>query len=132
MSDAFDGPTKIDQNQDGCWPACIAMLTGIPLDELPHPMPEELRREEWSHFHNRVLSAMHGRGWTIAALGSRVPTGYAIASGIGPRDRNHAVVVLDGKLYHDPHPSRAGLETVHEYEIVIRIVGGRWTIDEAS
>jgi hypothetical protein len=39
------------------------------------------------------------------------PPGYHIATGKSPRsDQVHAVVALDGRIVHDPHPSRAGLD----------------------
>jgi hypothetical protein len=39
------------------------------------------------------------------------PPGYHIACGKSPRLKHqHAVVALDGKIVHDPHPTRAGLD----------------------
>lgn len=39
------------------------------------------------------------------------PSGYHVACGKSPRsDQEHAVVALDGKIVHDPHPTRAGLD----------------------
>ena len=117
---------RVDQRDDGCWPACIATITGLSLDVLPHPSTEELTREAWSDYHNRLLMTLHGLGWTLLDLGQRIPLGLAIASGIGPRDLGHSVVVKDGELWHDPHPSRQGLETCHGYEIVVPVCRA-WT-----
>lgn len=117
---------RVDQRDDGCWPACIATITGLSLDVLPHPTTEELTREAWSDYHNRLLMTLHGLGWTLLDLGQRIPLGLAIASGIGPRDLGHSVIVKDGELWHDPHPSRQGLETCHGYEIVVPVCRA-WT-----
>lgn len=37
------------------------------------------------------------------------PSGYYLASGPSPRGKKHMVVMWDGKLAHDPHPSQDGI-----------------------
>jgi len=37
------------------------------------------------------------------------PLGYYLASGPAIRNCKHIVIMWDGKVVHDPHPSRAGL-----------------------
>lgn len=57
-----------------------------------------------------------------------IPRGYAMANGVSPRTKPdgtpilHSVVVLDGVIVHDPHPSRAGLVSIDEYEVLVPVV----------
>ncbi len=51
-----------------------------------------------------------------------------IASGISPRDVPHVVAYKDGELFHDPHPSNAGLVKVH-YFSYLRDINGEHTFD---
>lgn len=119
-------PARYDQPTNGCWVACIAGLTGIPLDELAPLIPAadegdyEALKGRGAEYHNAVIAKMHAHGWTLAYLGTRVPAGYSIASGQSPRGILHAVIAKDGVLWHDPHESRAGCE-IKEYEVVLRL-----------
>lgn len=119
-------PARYDQPTNGCWVACIAGLTGIPLDELAPLIPAadegdyEALSRRGAEYHNAVIAKMHAHGWTLAYLGTRVPAGYSIASGQSPRGILHAVIAKDGVLWHDPHESRAGCE-IKEYEVVLRL-----------
>lgn len=118
----------VDQRPNGCTLACIATLTGIPLDEFPHP-PEDAGDDWFESAENRnaIQGPMHTvlekHGWFLCHLWKRVPVGFAIAGGTSPRGIPHSVVVKDGKLWHDPHPSRAGLVGEPEgYDILVKLV----------
>lgn len=117
-------PEWIDQRGDSdCWIACLSSLTGIPLADFPQPPPEPSENAARVDYGNAVRLFLHDQGWRIAVLWNAVPAGYAIAGGPSPRHRDgHAVVVLDGRMVHDPHPSRAGLEEVENYEVLIPLV----------
>lgn len=121
-------PVKIDQRPNGCTTACIAMLTGIPLSELPTP-PEDADDAWFESAENRnsisvpMQAMLVKHGWFLLHVWKRVPAGFAIAGGMGPRGRAHSIVVKDGVPWHDPHPSREGLVGEPEgYEILIRLV----------
>lgn len=60
---------------------------------------------DWQMEMYRFLAA---RGLDLE-MSKEAPTGYAMAWGMGPRGCTHSVVVLDGKLAHDPHPDGTGL-----------------------
>lgn len=50
--------------------------------------------------------------------------GHVIVSGTSPRKwvlDGHAVIYFHGKLFHDPHPSRAGLVDVKSWFLIERI-----------
>lgn len=110
-------PKKVDQtytsDKNGfgnCLQAAVATLFDLPLDDVvdlrPKPFStapsQSLRLENW----------LRERGWAVSRWpGDRSYTGYYIASGLVRRSIYipHAVVMHDGALYHDPHPSREGL-----------------------
>lgn len=107
----------VDQTRFGypggnCFAACMASVFEIPLEATP-----DLAEQDWSNDSKwwqlwidwlaerncALLLTKPGEGWPH-------PKGYALAGGKSPRgDFDHSVVVLDGKLVHDPHPSRAGV-----------------------
>lgn len=116
---------RIDQAPNGCWVACIAGLTGLDHEELTRLIPAVVIDEKSADYHNAVNAYMRRRGWRIAYVGPDVPEGYAIATGLAARGHQHAVIVKDGKLWHDPHESRAGLISTEGYEVVIPIIDSR-------
>jgi hypothetical protein len=121
-------PLKLDQVSGGCWPACLAGLTGIPHEALTRHVPPNFRETMnddgvWNAFHNAILVELHAHGWTYDYLGPRIPRGFAIGVGKSPRGLDHAVIVHDGVLWHDPHPSRAGLVRITSFEILVPILG---------
>lgn len=114
--------TPVDQTIFGdphgnCFAACLASITGIPLgDFAPTPPPSNA----WLYPIQRFLA---DRGWTLLYIpngtdvlfGRFLPTGYHVGGGRSRRGIAHAVVCLDGKMVHDPHPSRAGIEGVERW-----------------
>jgi hypothetical protein len=77
--------------------------------------------ELWCNYQNGVNLYLRQHGWRLAYLGEDTPAGYAMAYGPGPRGCEHAVIVYNGELWHDPHSSRAGLLEVNAYEIVVSL-----------
>lgn len=125
-------PQRFTLIPSGCWTACLAGLTGIPKEDLDRHVPRNLAdrmragddvRATWNTYHNAVVAELHAHHWTYLDTGTRIPKGYAIACGKSVRGLDHAVIVLDGELWHDPHPSRAGLTSIICYELVVPIIG---------
>lgn len=120
-------PPRIVQRPNGCYAACIASLTGIPLDEIPHPIETDhftsyrFTPEEWTAYRNEVNRFLRARGWWRAWIPADTPPrGYAIAHGDGPRGVGHCVVVKDGQVVMDPHPDGGGLVGVEGYETLVK------------
>ena len=122
-------PVMVDQETpDDCWTACLASLTGLPLEGFPNapdvkdPNYEEAALNEivYTQEVKRHLTD-HGWMWRPWSGVRSIPGGYAIATGPSPRRPgfDHCVVVKDGEIVHDPHPSRASIAKIIEYEIVI-------------
>ena len=95
-----------------CFRACVASIFEVPLDAIPNftaDGPENFAAllDKWSTKNNLfcfdVSADSLDPDW--------IKDMYVIATGPSPRDSSklHAVVWKNGKLAHDPHPSKLGL-----------------------
>jgi hypothetical protein len=111
------GLTK-DEIAAGSWPnfkvgnclqAAVASLFELPLQRVPHFAAYEdweTRYQAWLRDRGIALDCVAASDYALAG----VPL---IVTGKSPRgDFNHVVIELDGQLYHDPHPSGAGVYVV--------------------
>ena len=107
-----------------CQRAVIASLLNLPRDEVPHF--NGIAKGDPARFWQELQGFLSLRNFAYLTLpasvlptsgnsgaafyGTTIPVYHEIA-GPSPRDPNvyHAVVGLNGKIVHDPHPSRAGL-----------------------
>lgn len=103
-----------------CFPCCIASILELPRSEVPHIY----EGEGWLDVTGRV-GMKRLRAW-LATLGfnylefEMLAESLAdwtdnfdchyIVSGIGARGVRHVCVGYNGKIAHDPHPSRSGIE----------------------
>lgn len=116
--------TKFGAPEGNCLMACVASITGIPLEALDDLYTAEARAEG-SHWWDVFTSALNRHGWHAVYLLAEdgvIPRGYAVGSGVSPRGLRHAVVVQDGAIVHDPHPSRAGVEQVEAFYALFPIL----------
>jgi hypothetical protein len=88
-----------------CVQAAVASLLDMDLDQVPH----FALTENWLQ-HLVYWSAL--RGWMVLRRSPEWYVPFGIASGPSVRGVLHAVVILDGRVDWDPHPSRAGLLSV--------------------
>jgi hypothetical protein len=100
-----------------CWRAAIASLLEIDIDSMPafedagHRMFVDTRT--WAT----------EQGYSVFTYDAdNPPASYAIAFGQSLRrsDSDHAIVVEDGVMVHDPHPSSEGLLEVKGYWVIFR------------
>lgn len=133
-----------------CYAACLATLLGCSIEEVPRPEMDE--RVSWIRYWPRIADFLHSRGvhllhlpgtgdwnennadggtpiakiWTTSQFWECAPV-YAIASGKSPRGPfDHSVVVdVNRGIVHDPHPSRAGIETCTSVEFLLPLHGAR-------
>lgn len=92
-----------------CMSACIASLFGLPLDAVPRFIDAGPGR-----FWESILEFCEFGGWQHECHGDPAkvpPDTYCIVSGKSPRNDKitHAVIYLNGKMVHDPHPDRTGI-----------------------
>jgi hypothetical protein len=122
--------TTFGRGKGDCFAASIASITGVPLDDLrPRlgigssgtwegdvwvPNPNE---EDWF---TRATRVMREYGWEIAYETADAPPGLSVACGLANRGLRHAVVAMDGRTVHDPHPSRDGLIEADSWIILAR------------
>ena len=105
--------------QGNCLSACVATYLDIPLDEVPHfaeypTLDEAAGSDAWWHL---LIGYMAGRGlWPVMLADPHDGDPGEIVFAAGPSERGvmHQVLYRDGALWHDPHPSRAGLLAVAE------------------
>ncbi|TAM72340.1 hypothetical protein EPN44_16120 [bacterium] len=109
-----DGPNAEIGN---CYPACVASLLGLDLDQVPH---FHQLHDDAEGALDEILAFLHGQGYSCLRyewapwVNRYLPGALAIFGGKSPRgDWSHAVVgqvTADGwRLVHDPHPSGAGI-----------------------
>lgn len=103
----FYDPQK--PGQGNCVQAAVASILGLPLEEVPNFIEKEGSVEFWRTF----KSFLRDRGWEPIMLpGNYVPMCDYLASGKSERGCGHMVIMNDGQLVHDPHPSRKGIRNV--------------------
>lgn len=88
-----------------CMQCCVSYMLGLPLESVPDFATDG----GWELFSDFAES----QGYAAVMLpGSREFEADYLASGTTARGTSHMVVMNDGKLVHDPHPSNAGLVDV--------------------
>ena len=103
-----------------CFAACVAMLTGAALENVPAVGPGESSADYLARV-GVFLSTLglHLIGWTVAdngypyvgAVALGITDDYWIGSGMYG-GTPHAVVYCGDLMWHDPHRFRMGLDTV--------------------
>lgn len=96
-----------------CVRAVTASILELERDQVPHFVqlkPGADWYDDWEAFMMKhgIQPIMLTGPWDNIPK----PTGYYLASGPSARDCRHIVIMWDGKVIHDPHPSRAGLLTI--------------------
>lgn len=126
------GSFSAPRNERGnCYPACIASILEIKIDDVPHfyAMHEERDPDDPDRDYRSIVDFMKSRqlcvatyNWPLHPLHVRGLVGqHVIVTGSSPRLENcdHAVIGLiteDGwRLEHDPHPSRDGIAGEPKY-----------------
>lgn len=106
-----DQEFHIEEKQIGdCVRAATASLLDLKREEVPHFVRDEPGNtwydtwEKWIKDRGHSITVFH-QPW------SNPPKllGYYLASGHSNRGTRHMIVMKDGVLSHDPHPSRTGL-----------------------
>lgn len=117
---------KIDQTifgmpEGNCFAACVASILEQPLITMPDH--RNLDNEAWWQVWYDWLRPRNYNLMNFKAGGEWTPLGYSIAGVQSPRgDWLHAVVALDGKPVHDPHPARDSLTAeIKEYTMLYQL-----------
>lgn len=99
-----------------CTEAAVATLLGLRLDEVPE-FPRENPAVHW----DAIDAFFASRGLELVSMApdDTLFGGLHLASGLSARGVHHMVVMQNGAVVHDPHPSRAGLLDVRRVYIVV-------------
>lgn len=104
----------VDQTRSGaidgnCLEACIASILELPLEAVPDLACRAHDGTDGEHWMEPLTRFARIHGYAVAYVTDAHlrPRGHHIAC--GPSDAGgHAVVALDGRIVHCPHPSRLG------------------------
>jgi hypothetical protein len=118
--------TTFGMPHGNCLSACVASLLHLPITQVP-AFCDKPDIDWWK----RLLEWLHERGWYGLMLnppaGGKPPRGYHIRSGKSPRgDFLHSVVARGDEIVHDPHPSRAGLESFEDFIVLVPLDPGQF------
>ena len=117
-----------------CTQAAVASLLEIAIDDVPDFTGGETADTPGavSAFWQRFDAFFESRGLTAHRLSGDVGVECMhLASGLSPRGISHMIVRKGFEVIHDPHPSRAGLESVkHVYLVAPRDIA-QWELREA-
>ena len=95
-----------------CVRAVTASILELDRKEVPHFVKDKQGSDwydDWEQFmqNNGVTPIMIIGPWENGIVPK--PLRYYLASGPAKRGCKHIVIMFDGKVVHDPHPSREGL-----------------------
>ncbi|WP_232629188.1 hypothetical protein [Methylobacterium sp. Leaf118] len=91
-----------------CMQAAVAGLLGLPMRDVPNFVE---RPDGKAHLGLINFAQSHGFD-LVRDDGAKSFDGLYLACGPTDRGIHHMVVMRDGALYHDPHPSRSGLLSI--------------------
>lgn len=111
-----------DPDKGNCGEASVATLFGLKLEDVPtfydpegDPSPSY---RYWRNFENFCMSQGF---WVIRREAEICIEATYLASGPSARGCAHMVVMRNGKLFHDPHPSRKGLIRVEHSWLLVPV-----------
>jgi len=128
-----------------CYPTVYACILDLPLNQVPYfnllyfstnqekyNLKKAPKRylDKVDYLWDEIRSLwLYGMGYTEDYIADHDkwlkenPERYYIASGISPRNVGHVVIYQNGKMIHDPHPSRAGLTKIESFSYLRKIEG---------
>lgn len=127
-----------------CYAACIASILDKTIDEVPNV--ETLFHVDDTFWYIVMRTYLTSIGWEICPdnmfqrfhpnsgfsfdgtdLNGKIPEWYDyvdrfyLVSGLSPRGVQHMCIYRNGKLIHDPHPTREGLLTEEYFESLEKV-----------
>jgi len=118
----FDDP----QRPGNCVAACVATLLGLPLDRVPHfiefgiaygDAEDSESVSTGNNWWSMMLGFLAGHDLWVVELDLVTDAEVdepVLVAGMSPRGVVHQVLYRSGRLWHDPHPSRAGILDIRE------------------
>lgn len=124
-----------------CFAAAIASLVGVPITDVPNVevlfdvdgvswygvMDAWLRGNGYEIITNNQFKVYHDDTYGLADASREISLKYCndkyyMASGMSPRGVMHVCIYKNGKMVHDPHPTRKGIDesTIIYFEEIIK------------
>jgi len=116
----------IDQTEFGetgnCFQACLATLLNLDIEKIPH-FAKLYDDGNWFGEVNKWLCqyGLNLMCFHYEKDASYLKGCYHLLSGQSSRGLTHAVVGYEGKIIHDPHPDRGGLQTIEHSEVFVKL-----------
>lgn len=108
-----------------CFPTAIACIMDMDSPEDVIQIQEYYKEDENDEDNNWMVVLnqwLFDKGYEWGGLSGHQSDGsYYLVTGKTERGTVHVCIYKDGELYHDPHPSNKGLETIMAYEYLIGI-----------
>ena len=122
-----------------CYAACIASLLEVSITEVPNV---EVFYHLDTGYHTEVmLTFLSSKGWDLCTddrysvfdkpiekweafeidMAKQIEENYYLVSGKSARGVSHICIYKNGKLVHDPHPTREGLQTIEYYQTLEKL-----------
>lgn len=121
MSRWVDQTTFFDPSVDehgNCTEAAVASILGVSLEDVPNF--RELGLKEGVSFWIAIRSWLKSVGFNLITFdGERIWDGLYLASGPSPRRVAHMIVMENGVMKHDPHPSREGIYKIDACYLIV-------------
>ena len=95
-----------------CLAAAVASFTGRDLRSVPHFIEWDDKGLGWWPMLIGFMAADGVWPEELASVDDAEPGEIVFVAGPSPRGVMHQVLYRDGALYHDPHPSRAGVTAI--------------------
>jgi hypothetical protein len=104
----YDPARPADVCSGNCTEAALASILGLRLEDVP-----SFYGLRTSEYWQALTDFCTSRGFELYRIdGERIYDGLYLVDGPSERGCGHFVVMRNGKLVHDPHPSRAGLRSI--------------------
>lgn len=100
-----------------CGEAAVASILGLTLEEVPRFSREGPDSFAYWESFEQFLNSL---GWEVLLMsGNYQADCMYLASGPSLRGCSHMVVMRNGELWHDPHPSRQGIIRVEHVHLLV-------------
>lgn len=97
-----------------CFPTVIACFLDLDSPEDVIQIQEKYKEEGWN---TQLFNWLQDRGWNWEVVeGHRFDDTFYTVTGSTNRGNSHICIYMNGKLYHDPHPSKSGLTSEVVFE----------------
>lgn len=107
------------ESMGNCFPTVIACFLDLNSPEDVLQIQEKHEEDDWNI---QIYNWLYDRGWEWSVGREHLyDDSYYLVSGKTERGTQHVCIYQNGKLYHDPHPSDAGLVEETGIELLIKL-----------